>query len=92
MAIQTSNRLFALARWARSAEPSYAVSVAALRIGTWNVRHANPVKNGSRLKLLRDANADIWVLTETRDELDLGAPYAAVSSAPRYPDKATPHG
>lgn len=90
MAIETSNRLFAFARWSRSAEPSYAVSVAALRMGTWNVEYANPVKNDARLKLLHDANADIWVLTETRDELDLGAPYAAVSSARRYPDKATP--
>lgn len=42
-----------------------------LRIGTWNVEYANLANNPRRLELMHTANADIWVLTETRDELNL---------------------
>lgn len=59
-------------------------------IGTWNVEGANLPKNPRRLEIIHAANADIWVLTETRDELDLSFPYAANSSVPRDPTVATP--
>ena len=51
-----------------------------LRIGTWNVEYATPPKNAERLALLQAADADIWVLTETQDGLDLGASYHAACS------------
>ena len=60
-----------------------------LRIGTWNVEHASPAKNPHRLERLRAADADIWVLTETQDALDLGSSYHAVHSEPR-PKKPSP--
>ena len=41
-------------------------------------------KNARRLEIMQAGNADIWVLTETRDELDLGPGYTAVSSTPRH--------
>jgi hypothetical protein len=54
-----------------------------IRIGTWNVEHAKPSNNGRRLDVLRAFNADLWVLTETRDHLELGGDYHAVHSALR---------
>src|SRR4249919_116326 len=54
-----------------------------IRIGTWNVERASAAKNPQRLEILRAAKADIWVLTETRDELDLGSEYTALSSVSR---------
>ena len=55
-----------------------------MRIGTWNVEHAAvPAKNARRRELLIAADADIWVLTETRDALDLGPTHFAVHSDPR---------
>lgn len=53
-----------------------------MRIGTWNVEYAAvEAKNRLRLQRLHQADADIWVLTETHDRLDLPG-YAAVSSPP----------
>ena len=51
-----------------------------LRIGTWNVEHATATRNPQRLHLIEKADADIWVLTETQDTLDLGSSYHAVHS------------
>jgi hypothetical protein len=60
--------------------------VTELRVGTWNVEYARGVaKNGSRLDLLRRWNADVWVLTETHDDLDLSASHTAIRSEQRYP-------
>jgi hypothetical protein len=61
----------------------------ALRIGTWNVEHASPARNPQRRALLQTAAADLWVLTETQDGLDLGGCYTAVHSEPR-PKKGPP--
>jgi len=45
-----------------------------LRIGTWNTEYASGVdKNARRLALLNGRPADVWVLTETHDDLDLSA-------------------
>jgi hypothetical protein len=38
------------------------------------------------------ADADIWVLTETRDGLELGAGYSAVHSEPRPKKPPQPGG
>jgi hypothetical protein len=54
-----------------------------IRIGTWNVDHAKPSRNLCRLDVLRKFNADIWVLTETHDDLDPGGDYLPIPSAPR---------
>ena len=54
-----------------------------MRIGTWNLNHARARKHDpERLRILREADADVWVLTETNDQL---APdgYTPVHSAPR---------
>jgi hypothetical protein len=52
-----------------------------VRIGTWNVEYAAvEAKNRLRLQRLHQADADIWVLTETHDRLDLGSGYTAVST------------
>lgn len=55
-----------------------------MRIGTWNVEYASGVKkNDCRLEVLRRHPADIWILTETHDDLDLGPGYKVVSSKQR---------
>jgi hypothetical protein len=44
-----------------------------VKIGTWNVEYAEgEAKNRLRLQRLHQAQADVWVLTETHDRLDLG--------------------
>ncbi len=50
-----------------------------MRIGTWNVEYGIGVRNPDRLAILRERDADIWVLTETDADLDLSAthPHAA---------------
>ena len=54
-----------------------------MRIGTWNLDHARARKHDpERQRLLRDADADVWVLTETNDQLAL-AGYTPIHSAPR---------
>lgn len=53
-----------------------------MKLGTWNVEYAAvEAKNRLRLQRLVQADADLWVLTETHDRLDL-APlgYTAVST------------
>jgi hypothetical protein len=60
-----------------------------MRIGTWNVEYAaGTAKNAARLRRLRDARADLWVLTETHDDLDLSATHAAVRSEQRPTGRA----
>lgn len=55
-----------------------------MRIGTWNVEYARGVdRNKLRLALLERQKADVWVLTETHDDLDLGSTHAAVSTEQR---------
>jgi endonuclease/exonuclease/phosphatase family metal-dependent hydrolase len=44
-----------------------------VKIGTWNVEYAaGEARNRLRLQRLTQADADVWVLTETHDRLDLG--------------------
>jgi hypothetical protein len=58
-----------------------------MRIGTWNLNHAAVRKNDAeRMRLLHEADADVWVLTETNDRVALEG-YMPVHSAPR-PDAA----
>jgi hypothetical protein len=57
-----------------------------LKIGTWNVEYGRGVeKNATRRGLLLDQDADVWVLTETHDELDLSPQYTSATTTPRYP-------
>ncbi|MGI8677450.1 MAG: endonuclease/exonuclease/phosphatase family protein [Jatrophihabitans sp.] len=57
-----------------------------LRVGTWNVQYGwGAEKNARRLELLRRLDADIWVLTETNDALDLSSTHRAVSTQRRFP-------
>lgn len=55
-----------------------------MRIGTWNVEYALKAgTNFRRRSVLRAFDADIWVLTETRDTLRPPGPFFAVHSKQR---------
>ncbi len=55
-----------------------------MRIGTWNVEYAaNVEKNKARLGILRSKPADIWILTETHDDLSLAPSHTAIHSLQR---------
>lgn len=59
------------------------MNLGSTRIGTWNLDHVRPQRHDvERLRFMLQADADIWVLTETNDRLALPG-YAAVHSAPR---------
>ena len=56
-----------------------------LRVGSWNVQYARGIeKNLRRLDLLASQAAQVWVLTETHDDLDLSASHVAIHSDQRY--------
>jgi endonuclease/exonuclease/phosphatase family metal-dependent hydrolase len=56
-----------------------------VRIGTWNVQYGvGAEKNRRRRALLDERDADVWVLTETNDQLDLSHAYEPVRSRHRY--------
>ena len=53
-----------------------------LRVGTWNVAYARgAAKNRAILDLLQTWSADVWVLTETHNDLDLSASHTKVGIA-----------
>lgn len=55
-----------------------------LRLATWNVEYAaGAAKNAARLGRVRSENADIWVLTETHDELSLLPTHGSVTTVQR---------
>ncbi|WP_342112090.1 endonuclease/exonuclease/phosphatase family protein [Methylobacterium sp. SI9] len=55
-----------------------------MRIGTWNVEYAAGLeKNAQRRAILVQQACDVWVLTETHDELELTATHTAVHSMQR---------
>ncbi len=55
-----------------------------LRIGTWNVEYAAGVdRNALRRERLVAEAADVWVLTETHDDLDLSPSHCALSTVQR---------
>jgi hypothetical protein len=53
------------------------------RIGTWNVERAPASRSSRQRQEVEGANADVWVLTETRDALDLTPAFHPVSSQAR---------
>lgn len=56
-----------------------------LRVGTWNVQYARGMeKNQRRRDFLASKEAQVWVLTETHDDLDLSASHEPVHSDQRY--------
>jgi endonuclease/exonuclease/phosphatase family metal-dependent hydrolase len=55
-----------------------------LRIATWNVEYAaGAVRNAARLARLLSENADIWILTETHDDLALLPTHGSVTTVQR---------
>jgi endonuclease/exonuclease/phosphatase family metal-dependent hydrolase len=59
-----------------------------VRVGTWNVQYGlGSMKNGRRRQVLDERDADVWVLTETSDQLDLSDGYEPVHSTRRYGPK-----
>lgn len=60
-----------------------------LRIGTWNLEYAaGAEKNAARRARLRAEDADVWILTETHDDVDLSASHTAVCSTQRPTGRA----
>ena len=60
-----------------------------MRIGTWNVEYAaGRAKNERRLRRLHAMDCDIWILTETHDDLDLGVGYHAARTRQRRTHRA----
>ena len=56
----------------------------ALRLATWNVEYADGVaKNKARLARILSERADIWVLTETHDDLSLLPTHGSVTTVQR---------
>ena len=57
-----------------------------MRIATWNLEHAaGKAKNDLRLHRLHAMDCDIWLLTETHDDIDLGSSYAPLHPTERFP-------
>jgi endonuclease/exonuclease/phosphatase family metal-dependent hydrolase len=55
-----------------------------MRVGTWNVQYGRRADlNDRRRRLMQGRDADVWVLTETHDELDLSATHYPVRSPSR---------
>lgn len=55
-----------------------------MRIGTWTVEYAAGAdKNERRRSVLQQHDCDLWVLTETHDELAPSAAYEPIHSAQR---------
>ena len=76
--VENSHRTGLTASWPRARHrPSYHplcpfAQYEQLRIGTWNVEYASTARNPQRLSLLPAADADICVLAQIQDGLDLG--------------------
>lgn len=55
-----------------------------MRIGTWNVQYAAGQEKNARRRAVLDRHAcDIWILTETHDDLDLSETHTALHSVQR---------
>ena len=63
----------------------YLQRVLKVKIGTWNVEYGRGERNARRLAKLREHDADVWVLTETHDEVDLSETHEAIRTERRYP-------
>lgn len=56
-----------------------------MRIATWNLERPDPkdtVRNLARMEKIREIDADIWILTETHEVIDLSATH---TERPRQP-------
>ena len=65
-------------------------SVAIMRIATWNLERPDPAdvaRNQARMEKIREIDADVWILTETHEVIDLSASHhgAATAPSPRKP-------
>ncbi len=55
-----------------------------LRLATWNVEYAaGATRNAARLARILSENADVWVLTETHDDLSLVPTHGSVTTVQR---------
>lgn len=68
---------------AKAASARTAILSRTLRIGTWNVEYAYPNRLEALRRVLRENPADIWVLTETHDDLAPPGCSFVVHSEPR---------
>jgi endonuclease/exonuclease/phosphatase family metal-dependent hydrolase len=60
-----------------------------VKIATWNVAYGRGSANQLRLKQIQEVDADIWVLTETHDDLDLGPDFCRIQSLCRSDEDST---
>ena len=61
-----------------------------MRIATWNLERPDPAdvaRNQARMEKIREVGADVWILTETHEVIDLSASHhgAATAPSPRKP-------
>jgi hypothetical protein len=54
-----------------------------MRIGTWNVEYARPMRMPALLEVMTSNAADIWFLTETNDSLQPAGCSFSAHSDPR---------
>lgn len=58
---------------------------AMMRIATWNLERPDPadtVRNHARLEKIREIGADLWILTETHEVIDLSGTHHGASTTP----------
>ena len=56
-----------------------------MRIATWNLERpglGNDARNQAVLEKIREVNADIWILTETHEVIDLSETHHGVTTTP----------
>lgn len=66
------------------------VKLTLMRIATWNLERpdpADPIRIEAQLEKIREVDADLWILTETHEAIDLSATHhgAATDPSPRKP-------
>jgi hypothetical protein len=66
--------------------PRCPLSMTGLKIATWNLEQAKPQtpQGQAQQQWIRHVDADLWILTETHPDFDLGAGYRSVVSQPDH--------
>lgn len=58
-----------------------------MRIATWNLERPDPAdvaRNQARLEKIREIGADLWILTETQEVIDLSDTHHGASTVPSF--------
>ena len=60
-------------------------SLVVMRIATWNLERPDPADvatNQARMEKIREVGADLWILTETHEVIDLSDTHHGAATAP----------